>query len=48
MSHELRTPLNSIIGFTEVLQDKFFGAMNEKQEEYLKSPESLPMRNSPS
>jgi len=31
MSHELRTPLNSIIGFSEVLQDKLFGPLNEKQ-----------------
>ena len=35
MSHELRTPLNSVIGFTEVLQDQFFGPINEKQTEYL-------------
>ncbi len=35
MSHELRTPLNSILGFSEVLQDKMFGDLNEKQEEYL-------------
>ncbi len=35
MSHELRTPLNHIIGFTEVLLDKSFGQLNEKQEEYL-------------
>jgi two-component system, sensor histidine kinase and response regulator len=35
MSHELRTPLNSVIGFTEVLQDRFFGPINEKQTEYL-------------
>jgi signal transduction histidine kinase len=31
MSHELRTPLNTIIGFSEVLQDKLFGPLNEKQ-----------------
>jgi signal transduction histidine kinase len=31
MSHELRTPLNAIIGFSEVLQDQHFGALNEKQ-----------------
>lgn len=35
MSHELRTPLNSIIGFSEVLLEKMFGTINEKQEEYL-------------
>jgi GAF domain-containing protein len=36
MSHELRTPLNAIIGFSEVLAERMFGALNEKQEEYLK------------
>ena len=35
MSHELRTPLNSIIGFSEVLQDQFFGAINKKQSDYV-------------
>ncbi len=35
MSHELRTPLNAIIGFTQVLQQKLFGQVNDKQEEYL-------------
>jgi signal transduction histidine kinase len=35
MSHELRTPLNAIIGFSEVLQEKMFGEMNEKQTEYI-------------
>ncbi|NOY69779.1 MAG: response regulator [Deltaproteobacteria bacterium] len=36
MSHELRTPLNAIIGFSEVLQDEYFGTLNKKQAEYLK------------
>jgi signal transduction histidine kinase len=36
MSHELRTPLNAIIGFSEVLSDRMFGALNEKQADYMK------------
>jgi signal transduction histidine kinase len=36
MSHELRTPLNAIIGFSEVLIDRMFGEVNEKQADYLK------------
>ena len=36
MSHELRTPLNAILGFSEVLVEKMFGEVNEKQLDYLK------------
>ena len=35
MSHELRTPLNAIIGFSEVLNERYFGDLNEKQAEYV-------------
>ncbi|HET6561897.1 MAG TPA: GAF domain-containing protein [Marmoricola sp.] len=35
MSHELRTPLNAVLGFSEVLLERLFGDINERQEEYL-------------
>jgi signal transduction histidine kinase/CheY-like chemotaxis protein len=34
MSHELRTPLNAIIGFSEILADKTFGELNDRQLRY--------------
>lgn len=36
-SHELRTPLHSIIGFSEILIHKSFGALNEKQEKFVQT-----------
>ncbi|MEE9400118.1 MAG: ATP-binding protein [Dehalococcoidales bacterium] len=36
LSHELRTPLTSLTGFSEALQEKYFGDLNEKQAEYVK------------
>lgn len=37
MSHELRTPLNSIIGFSDILLEKTFGELNEKQYKYVRN-----------
>jgi signal transduction histidine kinase/CheY-like chemotaxis protein len=36
MSHELRTPLNAVIGFSDVLLDRMFGDLNERQDEYVR------------
>lgn len=33
--HELRTPLNSIIGFSELLEDEFYGTLNPQQKEFV-------------
>ena len=35
MSHELRTPLSVVIGFSEVMQEKFYGPLTDKQEEFV-------------
>ena len=35
VSHELRSPLTTIIGFTEILSRRYFGQLNEKQEDYV-------------
>jgi PAS domain S-box-containing protein len=37
MSHELRTPLNSIIGFSSILLDDWFGPLNEEQRSNLET-----------
>lgn len=34
ISYELRTPLNAIVGFAEILENQFFGSLNERQLEY--------------
>ena len=35
VSYELRTPLNTVIGFTEILANQYFGSLNERQQEYV-------------
>jgi signal transduction histidine kinase len=35
MSHELRTPLTSILGFSGILGQELFGALNDKQAQYV-------------
>ncbi len=37
VSSELRTPLNSIIGFTEILLNQYFGTLNERQIDHAQS-----------
>jgi signal transduction histidine kinase len=37
MSHELRTPLNAVIGFSQILANKTYGELNERQLQYLTS-----------
>ncbi|MCW5731497.1 MAG: PAS-domain containing protein [Alphaproteobacteria bacterium] len=34
VSYELRTPLNTIIGFTEIIANEYFGPLNLRQKEY--------------
>ncbi|MDA0662545.1 MAG: ATP-binding protein, partial [Proteobacteria bacterium] len=37
VSYELRTPLNAIIGFTEILDNRYFGELTARQGEYVQS-----------
>lgn len=34
VSYQLRTPLNAIMGFAEILNNQYFGDLNDKQKEY--------------
>ena len=34
VSYQLRTPLNAIMGFAEILENEYFGKLNDKQHEY--------------
>jgi PAS domain S-box-containing protein len=37
MSHELRTPLNAVIGFSDVMLEGACGALEERQEKYIRN-----------
>lgn len=37
MSHELRTPLNAVLGFSELLKQRTFGELNEKQDRFIEN-----------
>ncbi|MEQ8966967.1 MAG: PAS-domain containing protein, partial [Azospirillaceae bacterium] len=37
VSYQLRTPLNAIMGFAEILEHQYFGALNERQLDYSRS-----------
>ena len=34
VSYQLRTPLNAIMGFADILENEYFGKLNDKQHEY--------------
>ncbi len=37
MAHDLRSPLNSIMGMAELIQERFYGTLNEKQKEFART-----------
>jgi signal transduction histidine kinase len=37
VSYQLRTPLNTIMGFSEILANQYFGTLNERQMEYART-----------
>ncbi len=44
VSYELRSPLTSIAGFSEMLKQEYFGALSEKQKEYVDGIHQSSMR----
>ncbi len=44
VSYELRSPLTSIAGFSEMLKQEYFGALSEKQKEYVEGIHQSSMR----
>jgi signal transduction histidine kinase/PAS domain-containing protein len=37
VSYQLRTPLNTIMGFSEILTNQYFGSLNDRQMEYTRT-----------
>jgi PAS domain S-box-containing protein len=44
VSYQLRTPLNAIMGFAEILNNEYFGNLNDRQKEYTESIHSAGAR----
>ena len=44
VSYQLRTPLNAIMGFNEILDQEYFGSLNERQKQYTRDMRSASMR----
>ena len=43
VSYQLRTPLNAIMGFNDILDQEFFGTLNERQKQYTSDIHSASM-----
>lgn len=44
VSYQLRTPLNAIMGFNEILDQEYFGPLNERQKQYTRDMRSASSR----
>ena len=44
VSYQLRTPLNAIMGFNEILDKEYFGALNARQKEYTRDTQKASER----
>lgn len=44
VSYQLRTPLNAIMGFNEILDQEYFGPLNNRQKEYTNDTKQASMR----
>ena len=44
ISYQLRTPLNAIMGFNEILDQEYFGPLNDRQKEYTRDTQKASER----